>query len=292
MKERENYNRVITIKLVIPSACNYNCRFCYNHNNPIRASKQEFLTNFITSLNCVLDRINGYNECSLDITGGEPTIDEDLFMETMQLLKESGIKKKLLRCTLTTNGVNLQSCIPHMAGVVDYVNISTHDFRQRERSKIFMGKVLSDEELKDCVVTLNHFGIPVSTCAVIFQPINDFDVFLEKYVRWCQSIGFIALRLRCDVFWVSDCFDRYMAASIQDKRYTVIDHENTPDSHWCRLRRFDKFRVFFLHGVPDTSKKVKGIEYVIHDDGLPYLDFYKNARLDEADYTIGKIFDL
>lgn len=292
MKERENYNRVITIKLVIPSPCNFQCCFCYNHNNPITTSRQAFLTNFMPSLNRILELIHGYNDCSLDITGGEPTIDTDLFVEVMRLLRESNIKKKLLRCTLTTNGVNLQSCIPYMAGVVDYVNISTHDFRENERSKIFMGDVLSDEELKDCVMKLNHLGIPVSTCAVIFRPINDFGDFLEKYVKWCQGIGFIALRLRCDVFWDSDCFDRYMASTMQDKRYTVIDHENTPDSHWCRLRRFDKFRVFFLHGVVDTSKKVKGIEYVIHDDGLPYLDFYKGSRLDEADYKIGHIFDL
>lgn len=28
-KEREQYNKVISVKLVIPSGCNANCEFCY-----------------------------------------------------------------------------------------------------------------------------------------------------------------------------------------------------------------------------------------------------------------------
>ena len=46
-------------------------------------------------------------------------------------------------------------------------------------------------------------------------------------------------------------------------KFDTINYEKTTDSHWCRLRRKDGMRVFFLHGVLDTSILTKGIEYVI-----------------------------
>ena len=83
-----------------------------------------------------------------------------------------------------------------------------------------------------------------------------------------------------------------MKYGLKQDDYTIIDHEETPDSHWCRLRRYDKFRVFFLKGVLDTSLLTKGIEYVIADDGICYCDFYKRTKMEDCRYEIGKIYDL
>ena len=82
-----------------------------------------------------------------------------------------------------------------------------------------------------------------------------------------------------------------MQESMQDPQFEVLVHEETPDSHWCRLRRFDRFRVFFLEGVLDTSLHTKGIEYVIADDGRLYADFYKRTRIEDYPLIIGEIFD-
>ena len=83
-----------------------------------------------------------------------------------------------------------------------------------------------------------------------------------------------------------------MQQIIDDSFYDVITFENTPDSCWCRLRRKnDGFRVFFLHGVKDTTLYTKGIEYIVNNDGKCYCDYYKKTPIEHYKYEIGKIYD-
>lgn len=75
--ERKNYNKVITIKLVMPNGCNAKCPFCYNEDKIMSYNKQQFLDNFISSLDNIIKQIDNKNPISVDITGGEPTLDSD-----------------------------------------------------------------------------------------------------------------------------------------------------------------------------------------------------------------------
>lgn len=102
------------------------------------------------------------------------------------------------------------------------------------------------------------------------------------------------MRFRCDVFWTnSDIFDIYLIKAMNEvNKFNVINYENTTDSHWCRLRRKDGMRVFFLHGVLDTSVKTKGIEYVIDTDGHCYCDYYRKIKIEDYQYEVGKIYDM
>lgn len=293
--ERIDYNKVITIKLVIPGGCNARCSFCYmkDYKEVPTGTKEEFLKSYLNSLQHVLDEIENKNPVSLDITGNEPTFDSDFLKIILKQLKEFDIQNKVQRVTITTNGFHLKEVIPYFENVINYVNISAHDYDLYERQKIFGFKTFTDLEYADLVRELKNIGITTSAVTVIHKPIVNFRDWFDKFVNWCEEIGFIALRLRCDVFWNrKDLFDEYMVCGLEHEDYSVINHEVTPDSHWCRLRRFDKFRVFFLHGVADTSFWTKGIEYVIADDGICYCDFYKNVKLDEYQYEIGKIYDL
>ena len=259
MIERKDYNKVITIKLCIPNGCNARCEFCYNKDkNNIRLNNStELMSNFIISLDNVINRIKNKNPVSLDITGGEPTMNPSYLISVFKRLKEYKIKDKVLRVTMTINGYRLNDVIPYMEGVVDYVNISVHDFCKEHRNTIF-----------------------------------GFDTNSIKYnelTHKLQNIG-----IRCNVYWNNqDVFDEYMIQSMNDNNFQIITYEKTPDSHWCRLRRReDGFRIFFLHGVLDTSIVTKGIEYVIADDGLCYCDYYKRKKLDDCEYEIGKIYDI
>lgn len=256
-------------------------------------SKEDFLKNYLNSLQRVLDGIDNKNPISLDITGNEPTFDPDFLKIILKQLKEFDVQNKVQRVTITTNGFRLKEVIPYFKDVINYVNISIHDYDLYERQKIMGFKTFTDQEYADRIRELKDIGITASAVAVVYKPIVNFRDWFDQFVAWCEEVGFIALRLRCDVFWNrKDLFDEYMVYGLEHKDYSMINHEITPDSHWCRLRRFDKFRVFFLHGVADTSFWTKGIEYVIADDGICYCDFYKNVKLDDYQYEVGKIYDL
>lgn len=292
--ERINYNHTISIKLVIPGACNAKCSFCYmnDYGDKTVDEKENFSQNYLQSLNNVISRIGNKNPVSLDITGNEPTFDAEFFKNVLMQLKEDHIKEKVQRVTLTTNGFHLKEIIPYLGGVVDYVNISVHDYRLEERKSIMGFKTFTDEEYSKLIRDLNDINITVSAVAVVHKEIKNFHEWFDKFTDWCKKIGFISLRIRCDVFWnQKEMFDNYMKYGLNHKDYTVIAHENTTDSHWCRLRRYDKFRVFFLKPVRDTSILTKGIEYVISDDGACYCDFYKNTKLEDYKYEVGKIYD-
>lgn len=290
--ERKDYNKVITIKLVMPCGCNAKCPFCYNKDKDTSYNKQQFLDNFIDSLDDIIARIGDKNPISVDITGGEPTLDPELLTKVLIKLKDYNIKSKVLRVTMTTNGIHLKEVIPHMSGVIDYVNISVHDWRPIRRKEI-LGFCFTGVEYTEMIKQLNNIGVTVSACAVIHNKVSNFPQWRDFFIDWAKEVGFVAVRFRCDVFWNrSELFDSYLLDSMNDtKQFDVISYENTTDSHWCRLRRKDKMRVFFLHGVLDTSIKTKGIEYVIDNDGCCYCDYYKRTKIEDYNFEIGKIYD-
>ena len=100
--ERIDYNKVITIKLVIPGGCNAKCPFCYNKDKKMTCNKAQFLENFIPSLDNLLNEIGDKNEVSVDITGGEPTLDYEFLIQVLTKLREYNIKSRVLRTTMTT----------------------------------------------------------------------------------------------------------------------------------------------------------------------------------------------
>lgn len=290
--ERTDYNKVITVKLVIPGGCNAKCPFCYNKDKEITCNKTQFLENFITSLDSLLNKIGNKNEVSVDITGSEPTLDYEFLIQVLNKLREYNIKSRVLRTTMTTNGINLNKVIPYLEGVIDYVNISIHNYYKDARVEI-MGEAFKEIDYNILVARLKEIGIDTSASAVIYKDIPNFNLWRDTFIFWVQINGFKALRFRCDVFWKdAEIFDNYLLSAKYDNRFDVITYEKTTDSHWLRLREKNTgFRVFFLHGVLDTSLLTKGIEYVIDDDGKCYCDYYKRTPIENYEYEIGKIYD-
>ena len=290
--ERIDYNKVITIKLVIPGGCNAKCPFCYNKDKKMTCNKAQFLDNFIPSLDNLLNKIEDKNEVSVDITGGEPTLDYEFLIQVLTKLREYNIKSRVLRTTMTTNGVNLDKVIPYLEGVIDYINISIHSHKCEERYEI-TGMKFTEYDYFQLVQKLKAVGIDTSASAVIYKDIPNFNSWRDDFIFWARTNGFKAIRFRCDVFWKdAEIFDNYLLSAKYDNRFDVITYENTTDSHWLRLRDKETgFRVFFLHGVLDTSLLTKGIEYVIDDDGKCYCDYYKRIPIEKYEYEIGKIYD-
>ncbi len=297
--ERKNYNNTISIKLVIPTSCNAKCPFCYNNDKNMNCNKIEFLNNFINSLKDILDKIGNENPVSIDITGGEPTLDISLIKEVLHQLKINDIHSKVSRIVMTTNGINLLELINTCEdmNVIDYINISVHDYNATRRFEIFKTKALTDFEYRLMINKCNELNIKCSAVSVLFKNFEDdieFKYWFEKFVYWAKNCGFIGIRFRysCDDNLYCSEFNNYMQQIMDDSFYDIITFENTPDSCWCRLRRKnDGFRVFFLHGVKDTTLYTKGIEYIIDNDEKCYCDYYKKTPIEHYKYEIGKIYD-
>jgi MoaA/NifB/PqqE/SkfB family radical SAM enzyme len=289
---RKDFNNVITVKLVIPSGCNAKCEFCYNKNNNVMSyNKEEFLNNFINSLEYLIMEINGRQPISLDITGNEPTFDTKLLIKVLLKLRRFYLKDKICRITITTNGFNLDKVIPYFKGVIDYINISIHHYDKEERDKILGTKSLSIEEYRNLIAKLLDIGIDASAVCVIHKDISKFNIFLNNFIFWCKEAGFQSLRIRNNVFWKNSKFKEYMQQTINRKDIHTIQYEDTNDSLWCRLSDPEGFFIFMIKGVEETGAVTRGIEYVINDDGLCYTDFYKKEPIEEYKFPIGFIFD-
>lgn len=291
---RQDYNNVVSIKLVIPSYCQAKCEFCFmNGYEKMEHDADAFLSKFMDSLYDIVNSLYGKQPISLDITGNEPTFNPNLLKKVLRTIKNSGIKEKINRVVITTNGYRLNDVINDLYGVVNYINISTHHFELDKRREIFgTWRIPSDDELHDIVLRLLDKGIAASTVAVVYKPIDNFAEFLKKYIIWAKSIGFNSIRFRgdCATDKFADTFNSYIDETT--KQYKVIQEENTNDSHWCRLVTDDGYFFFMLQGVVSTYECSRGIEYIINDDGVAYLDYYKQHKFSDNDLPMNYIFDL
>lgn len=293
---RENFDNSITIKLVIPGACNANCSFCYNkHSNKMEIGtpelKQQWLDKFLLSLEQIVLKIDGKQPISIDITGNEPTLDTDFFINVMHKLRSFPLKNEISRITCTTNGIGLKKVAPFMKGVVNYVNISVHDYDQERRNAIFDSYFPTDKDYMEAIRLLLDNKIHTSAIAVIHNEINNFPYWRDNFIKWANNIGFVSLRFRHNVYYDNNTFLNYMDETISDERFYTIQKEDTPDSNWCQLTTKDGFLVFFLKGVIDTYTVSPGIEFIVHDDGKPYADFNKSIPFEEYNFPIGYVFD-
>lgn len=294
---RRDYENVVSIKLIIPSYCQAKCPFCFMEDYKIQEHNYDlFLNNFINSLNTIVNKLYGKQPISLDITGNEPTFDTHLLNQVLIKLKNSNFMHKINRVVLTTNGYRLNEVIDSLQGVVNYVNISVHHHNINTRRDIFnTWKIPTDEELTPMILKLLDNDIKTSAVCVVYKQIDNFPIFAENFICWAKNIGFESVRFR------GDCLDENFApifnTYIQDikdtNKYTVIQEENTNDSHWARFVDSQVFFFFMLQGVTSTFEHSIGIEYIVNDDGLPYLDYYKQVPFlnNYFNLPVGYIFD-
>lgn len=289
---RYDFNNVVTVKLIMPTGCNAKCEFCYNNNYYCCNTKEFFLSNIDNSIEKIVNSISPHFPISLDITGGEPTYDTDLFKATLQKLKLHPLISKFCRITLNTNGFNLNKVLPEIQGLINYINISTHFYNEEKRNKVFKTYNPTDEYYKNIILKLLNIGIDTSTVCVIHEDIDNFKMFNKEYIEWCKEIGFVSLRYRNDSFQSDSNFEKYMNSIVNSKEFYLIQIEKTNDSTWCRLSDNEGFFIFFLNGVLDTYKVSKGIEYIIHNDGILYVDYARTTTFDEYDFPVNFILDL
>jgi len=288
---RDDFNNLTTLKIVIPSSCNARCKFCYlNHEAAYNSKKEAFLDNFIDSLSYIIMQLDKANQkFSIDITGNEPTFDIELLKKVLFKLRGSYLVSLASRITLSTNGFRLKEAIPYLKGIVNYVDISVHDIDKTKRDSIFNTNSPSDTEYKEITTELLKHEILTSSVFVVTEE-KDSD-FIEKTIEWNNKNNFYSLRVRKNVFIEdSKCFEELVEDTHSNENTKIITKEDNPDSRWS-IVSYNGYLIYLLDGVEDTSKVSRGIEYVVHDDGLLYSDFGKKIPIENDDFPIGVVFD-
>ena len=84
-KSRNN----LSVKLVIPSYCQANCPFCFNHltKDTQRHHYGIFFDNLVKSLEMITNNVTDRG-ITLNITGNETTFNMFLLMKTMNILRK------------------------------------------------------------------------------------------------------------------------------------------------------------------------------------------------------------
>ena len=282
---RSPYNNILSIKLVLPVACQANCAFCYynNENYKLILKKQQFLDNFVNSLIECSKRAHG-KPMSLDITGGEPTIDLEFLNQVMTIIKEKNVKSLFKRVTLTTNGYQAYEALPIISGVVDYLNISLHSYDYKTRQLKFKTKYIpTDEELDKIIFeAYTKYNIKVSSVFVVDELTKEHFDYINE---WCYQHSFVTNRIRFNVY--KDCHKKQFAKtlvekSIKDSNYTEIYSENAEEADYSIICYKNNLLVFVLDGIPETYDSTYGIEILVRGDGKAYIDYRGNTLLSEV----------
>lgn len=273
----KGHGGTLSVKIVLPCYCQAHCSFCFN-NNTINTSKhdyEEFFKNLSRSLDMIFQSsIN--RKISLDITGNEPTFDIEIFSRLMQILKK--YKSKISKIVLTTNGFHLEECVQDMEGVVDIVNISVHHYDYLERLNIFKTiHIPDDEKLKRVIKDLDKHNITATSVAVLYQKLDNFNEFYDKFKKWSIKLGFKDARLRSNFCATNNFVDDILKVEDQDNKIERQDALITK----IVVDKETQFKTYILIGVPDLTEYVIGPELVIDDDGLCYVDYNKRYKVDK-----------
>lgn len=271
----------LSIKLVIPSGCNKHCPFCFNKLNKETASHgiDAFKKSFFDSLIQVVTTSRKFNpnrEISLDITGNEPTNDIELFTFVLDKIKR--IKNLFSKVVLTTNGQHILSVCDIMCGVIDIVNVSVHHYMPSERINAFGGGGVhsNDRYYKYIVKALKNIGIHTTAVAVIYKPLKEgFGCYISNFSEWCKTQGFNDIRLRSNFYEDNDFFVEYM----NDERFDTIPI--VVSGLWSKKFNVNGINVLMLKGIKSLISNVVGVEVVIDDNGLAYIDYGKEYHFKE-----------
>ena len=267
------HGHTLSIKIVMPCYCQAHCPFCFN-NQTINTQMHDwnwFTSNLFNSLTDIFKTLKN-RKISIDITGNEPTFNVEQFKEFMEILLffKQTYREKIDKIVMTTNGFHLYECIPYMKDVIDIVNISLHHFDYNIRREIFGTKYIpSNEDLKNIIKSLKKLNITVTSVAVIFKKV-DMKKFVTEFMEFSKEMGFKDARIRIN-FTTNNMLVRNQ---FYDK---ILEDEETVEQGGLSTKylNFDGYSVNIYLGVTDLIEYVIGVELVIDDDGIVYIDYNK-----------------
>lgn len=184
------------LNIFITEACHSKCFYCINNKtNKQLCNKNNTLSNeeYLIELEKLLKEISG--KCfEATITGGEPTLNCERFVKTMELCKKYGIHCR----TVSTTGLNLMKtykekplCIYMIEnGFTHNINISRMHYEESKNSEVFgTNNNISNKDIEKLATffKLNDAEMRIS-CNIIQNYIDNIDKIM-KFVDFYMNIN-------------------------------------------------------------------------------------------------------
>jgi len=184
--------------IVLPVDCSADCSFCSWRTS--NQDKQTFNNKvFIDGLILALENLP--ERCTqITISGGEPSVYSELstVMATIAYHKRKNIQKVVF----TTNGQNILKLSNEkwFTDVVDYVNISRHDFNQDDNDRIMGIKTITWGGIKKASKRLGNAGIPTNINCVLSDSITTrySEVFINEFIKLSRKNFINSITFRRD----------------------------------------------------------------------------------------------
>lgn len=162
--------------------CNASCKFCEYHNT--------CKTNFnISKLEEILKEINSKIIIGkLNFTGGEPTLNEKLFCDVFECVKNNINYDKKPEVTVNTNGYNLDILLKYQ-DIIDSIGLSCHHYDDKKNFEIFgTNSVANSQKIKEFQQQIENKSIVQMRCNLISGYVDSFKE-VKKYLDNAISLG-------------------------------------------------------------------------------------------------------
>ena len=200
------------LNIFVTELCQNDCYFCINNktNNILQNYNCSF-NNYYNGLKKLLNELKDKN-FEITITGGEPTLNLERFVKTLELCNHYNMKCR----TISTTGLNLlkeynnkplcQYMIENK--FIHNINISRMHWDEDINNEIFKNKNLSNDEIEKLAIffKLNDAEMRIS-CNLIPNYIDSFDKML-KFVDFYRNKNIDTIMFRelvgCDNILLKD----------------------------------------------------------------------------------------
>jgi MoaA/NifB/PqqE/SkfB family radical SAM enzyme len=174
----------INLYIDMTARCNGKCRFCINSVNFSRTDIPD--EKFIMNLEKTLKMIR-FIDPSIQIVGGEPTINPERLKKIIDLIKMYNMRKPVLG----TNGSGIlnSNLLDYIEPVIDHMNISRHHFDDEKLNRLMgFSNPLNNSALhgimkKHPIAKKTRFN-----CCLLKDNIDSFEK-MKQYIEWALEMG-------------------------------------------------------------------------------------------------------
>ncbi|NOZ89499.1 MAG: GTP 3',8-cyclase MoaA [Crenarchaeota archaeon] len=175
----DRFGRPLTnLRVMVTGRCNFSCFFC--HMEGYEESRAREVELSLDEIHVLAEAAKRVGVRAVKITGGEPTLREDL-SDIVSLLSSHGFY-----VSMTTNASLLHRHLPAIVDAgIGHVNVSLHSLNPLAFQKI-TGSNLLDRVVENIKLLRDH-GVPVKINTVILKGINEDDI--ERLVDFAAEVG-------------------------------------------------------------------------------------------------------